>query len=79
MLRPVTAQEIKATAIMSLPIDEASAKIRNTPPKDDEADYTLDIWAGVLPVRLAVQSPEDDPRLKPGLLPPDHVTGFQLG
>jgi uncharacterized protein len=78
-LRPVRAQELKATSVMSLPITEASAKVRSAPPKDDEEDYALDVWAGVLPVRMAVLPPEDDPRLKPGLTPPDHVLRFRMG
>lgn len=78
-LRPATAQELKATSVLSLPIVEASAKIRCAPPKDDEEDYALDIWAGVLPVRTLVLPPEDDPRLKPGLTPPEHVVRFRLG
>ncbi len=78
-LRPVTEQEIKATGVLSLPISEASAKIRAAPPKDDEEDYALDIWAGVLPVRMAVDAPQDDPRLKPGVTPPDALKRFRLG
>jgi nitroimidazol reductase NimA-like FMN-containing flavoprotein (pyridoxamine 5'-phosphate oxidase superfamily) len=78
-LRPMNAQELKATSVLSLPIDEASAKIRSGPPKDDEKDYALDIWAGVLPARMVVMPPEDDPRLKPGLTPPAHVSRFRLG
>ena len=75
-LRPATAQEIKATSVLSLPIDECSAKIRTGPPKDDDEDYALDIWAGVLPLRTTVLPPEDDPRLKAGVVPPKHVKEF---
>ena len=50
-LRPINEQELKATAMLSLPLDEASAKVRTGPPEDDEADYALPIWAGVLPIR----------------------------
>jgi uncharacterized protein len=78
-LRPVTAQELKATSVLSLPIDEASAKIRAEPPKDDEEDYALNIWAGVLPVRMTVDAPEDDPRLIPGLTPLEALKRFRLG
>lgn len=76
ILRPPTAQEIKATTILSMPIDEASAKIRTGPPGDDEADYALPIWAGVIPVETRVLAPEDDPRNLPGLVAPAHITGF---
>lgn len=79
MLRPVNKQEMKATTVLSLPISEASAKIRVGPPKDDEEDYALDIWAGVLPVRMVTGDPVPDPRNKPGLKPPAHVGGFKIG
>jgi len=79
MLRPITKQELKATSVLSLPIDEASAKIRAGGPKDDEADYGLDIWAGVLPLRLQTLAPIDDPLNKPGLAPPKHVLDFRVG
>jgi len=62
-----------------MPITEASAKLREGPPKDDEEDYALDIWAGMLPVRLVVGAPVDDPRVKPRLKPPAHVNEFSIG
>lgn len=77
MLRPATAQEIKATTILSMEIDEGAAKIRTGPPGDDEEDYALPIWAGVIPVRTVVEAPVDDPRNLPGMTPPDHVTAFR--
>jgi len=79
MLRPATGQEIKATTVLSLPIAEASAKVRVGPPKDDEEDYALDIWAGVLPVRLVAGEPVPDPLNKPGLVPPAHVGALKIG
>lgn len=79
MLRPVNKQEMKATTVLSLPISEASAKIRVGPPKDDEEDYALDIWAGVLPIRMVAGEPVPDPRNKPGLKPPAHVGAFKIG
>jgi nitroimidazol reductase NimA-like FMN-containing flavoprotein (pyridoxamine 5'-phosphate oxidase superfamily) len=79
MLRPVTAQEMKATTVLWMPIDEASAKIRTGPPGDDEEDYALPIWAGVLPVRMRTLPPVPDPRNLEGLTPPEHVTGFKFG
>lgn len=70
-LRPVTAQELKATTVMRLAIDEASAKVRTGPPKDDEEDYGLPIWAGVIPLTVTAGAPEPDPRLHdPSLSPP---------
>ena len=52
--------ELKATTVLALPIDEASAKIRTGPPRDDEEDYALDCWAGVIPLRLAAGEPIAD-------------------
>jgi len=68
--RPPTDTELKATSILRMPLDEASAKLRTGPPKDDEADYALSVWAGVIPVHLAAGPPEPDPRLHAGLTPP---------
>ncbi|MFT4113408.1 pyridoxamine 5'-phosphate oxidase family protein [Silvibacterium sp.] len=66
-VRPPTSQELKATTVLSFPIDEASAKIRTGPPHDDDEDYALDVWAGVLPFRTSVETPVADPLLKDGL------------
>ena len=79
MLRPMTAKELKATTVLSLSLDEASAKVRTGAPGDDEEDYALPIWAGVIPVRTEVLPPIDDPRLIPGLTPPAHITGYKIG
>ncbi|MBM3519374.1 MAG: pyridoxamine 5'-phosphate oxidase family protein [Alphaproteobacteria bacterium] len=79
ILRPATAKEIKATTVLSLKLDECSAKIRNGPPGDDEEDYGLPIWAGVIPVKMAMQPPVDDPRLLAGLTPPRHIGDFKMG
>lgn len=64
-------QELKATNVLALPIEEASAKVRTGPPLDDEEDYSLRIWAGVVPVRLVPGEPADDGRLLPGVAPFD--------
>jgi uncharacterized protein len=76
ILRPATKQEIKATTILSMEIDEGSAKIRTGAPGDDEEDYALPIWAGVIPVRTVVDAPIDDPRNLPEMTPPDHILAF---
>jgi nitroimidazol reductase NimA-like FMN-containing flavoprotein (pyridoxamine 5'-phosphate oxidase superfamily) len=68
-------QELKATTVLSMPIDEASAKIRTGPPIDDEEDYGLDVWAGVLPLSLNPGKPIPDPRLKTGV---EAVPGYLL-
>lgn len=78
-LRPMTEQELKATTVLSLRIDEASAKVRTGPPKDDEEDYALPIWSGVLPVWTEVGTAEDDPRNLPGIVLPEHATSFRFG
>lgn len=79
ILRKVTAKEIKATTVLSLKLDECSAKVRAGPPGDDEEDYALPLWAGVIPVRTQILPPTDDPRLIQGLTAPAHVTGFSYG
>ena len=78
-LRPMTPKEVKATTVLSLSLDEASAKVRSGPPGDDEEDYAHPIWAGVIPVRQQLLAPVDDPRLIPGLTPPDYITRFRMG
>lgn len=61
--REASAQELKATSVLCVPIEEASAKVRTGPPIDDDGDYALPYWAGVLPIRLEAQPPVADPRL----------------
>jgi hypothetical protein len=78
-VRPPSEKELRATRVVALPLDEASAKVRTGPPKDDEADYALGVWAGELPLRLAPLEPVADPRLAAGLTPPPHVTGWRRG
>jgi len=56
--RQPTATELKATSILALPIDEASAKLRSGPPKDEPEDEELPVWAGVVPVHLAAEPSE---------------------
>jgi len=79
MLRPASAKELKATTVLALQLDECAAKVRTGPAGDDEADYALPIWAGVLPVRMEILPPTDDPRLIAGLTPPAHVRDFRIG
>jgi nitroimidazol reductase NimA-like FMN-containing flavoprotein (pyridoxamine 5'-phosphate oxidase superfamily) len=79
ILRPMNAQEFKATTVLSLPLDEASAKVRTGPPKDDEEDYGLPIWAGVLPLTMQLGTPIPDPRNLAGVTPPAHVTQLKIG
>ena len=78
-LRPINSQELKATTLIAMEIEEASAKVRTGEPKDDEEDYALDIWAGVIPIRQVVGAIENDPRLKPGVTLPEHLRRFADG
>jgi nitroimidazol reductase NimA-like FMN-containing flavoprotein (pyridoxamine 5'-phosphate oxidase superfamily) len=71
-LRPVTALELKATTVLSMPISEGAAKIRTGPPKDDEEDYDWPVWAGVVPLRSVVDSPIADPLMRSGTEAPAH-------
>lgn len=75
-VRPPTDRELRQTAIFAIPLDESSAKIRTGPPKDDEGDLALPIWAGVLPLRTVVGPPQDDPHLPPGIRPPASVVRY---
>lgn len=63
--RRPTRKELAATAVIALPLDEASVKTRQGPPADDEEDYALDVWAGLLPIRETFGEPVPDPRLRP--------------
>ncbi|HVH53832.1 MAG TPA: pyridoxamine 5'-phosphate oxidase family protein, partial [Actinomycetota bacterium] len=76
-VRVPTEDELRQTTILAVPLEEASAKLRTGPPKDDEADYDLPVWAGVLPMASVPQTPQDDPRLGLGLEPPPNVTGYR--
>lgn len=66
--------EWKATMVISFEIKEASAKVRVGPPKDDEEDYDLNIWAGVQPLQLVRKSVIPDPALKAGVALPSYLT-----
>jgi len=66
-VRPPSEQELKATAVLEFGIEEASAKVRTGPPMDDEEDYALPVWAGILPLPVVAQGPVADPRLGEGI------------
>jgi hypothetical protein len=67
---------MRATSVLRLSLDEASAKVRTGPPKDDEEDYAKPIWAGVIPLRLVAGPPEPDPLLDPTVPPGASVTRY---
>ena len=71
-----TRKELAATAVLALPLDEASVKVRTGPPKDDPEDYDTDIWAGVIPAELRFGAAEPDPDLRAGIGVPDHITAM---
>jgi nitroimidazol reductase NimA-like FMN-containing flavoprotein (pyridoxamine 5'-phosphate oxidase superfamily) len=70
-VRQPTENELKSTSVLALPLSEVSAKVRTGDPIDDEEDYALPIWAGVVPIRTAVGAPAGDARVLPGLTPVD--------
>ncbi len=76
-VRAPTDNELSATAVLALPIDEASAKLRGGGPVDDEEDYALPAWAGVIPLTSTAGSPVPDSRLHPSIAPPTYVTGYR--
>lgn len=72
-VRQPNERELQLTTVLSLPVTEASAKVRTGPPVDDEEDYELDVWAGVVPLRLVAGTPIDDPRLPEKSEPPKYA------
>lgn len=76
-VREPTEQELKATTVLSLKLEEASAKIRTGPPIDDEEDYLLPIWAGVVPLRMVAGEPINDPRLPDGIETPGYAKEYR--
>ncbi len=69
-------QELKSTSILRLPLMEASAKVRTGPPLDDEADYSLRVWAGVVPLRLVAEAPIRDERCDPSIPVPAYAARY---
>ncbi|HET8783152.1 MAG TPA: pyridoxamine 5'-phosphate oxidase family protein, partial [Pyrinomonadaceae bacterium] len=76
-VREPTELEMKQTTVLSLPLEEASAKIRTGPPLDDEEDYSLPMWAGVIPLKLCAGEPVKDPRLPEGVPVPDYASKYK--
>jgi uncharacterized protein len=73
-IRWPSSKEMKATSVLAMELDEASAKIRTGPPVDDEPDYAMTVWAGVLPLTVQPGEPVPDDRLAEGTEVPAHVT-----
>ncbi len=78
-LRPMTPQEAKATAVLSLPLTEASAKLSTGHPTDAETDLDWPAWSGVIPTGLFTGPPVPDPLNRTGLPVPDHVARWRFG
>ncbi len=76
-VRQPNERELQLTTVLSLPLTEASAKVRTGPPLDDEEDYQMEVWAGVIPLRLIAEAPLDDPRLAAGIAAPDYAPRYE--
>lgn len=75
-VRPPSENELKATTLLALPIEEASAKVRTGPPADDEEDRELDAWAGVIPLRMSAGPPQPDPGLRGDIAVPAAAASY---
>jgi hypothetical protein len=75
--RQPTKKEMAATAVLSLPLTEASVKIRTGMPKDEPEDYDLDVWAGVLPAAVTFGEPQPDPLLRQEIPMPAHIRDYR--
>jgi hypothetical protein len=78
-VRAPTKQELKATTVLYMSIEEISAKVRPGGCIDDEEDYALNCWAGVLPIKTMIGTPIPDARLKPGIPVPAYLKTFRIG
>jgi nitroimidazol reductase NimA-like FMN-containing flavoprotein (pyridoxamine 5'-phosphate oxidase superfamily) len=76
-VRAPTENELKATSVLALRIDEASAKVRSGGPTDDEEDYALPTWAGVIPLITSAGAPEPDVRLMAGIATPPYASAYR--
>ena len=75
-VREPTEQELRATTVLALSLVEVSAKVRTGPPIDDDEDYALNVWAGVLPLKIAAGAPISDPRLPETITPPSYTLKY---
>lgn len=76
-VRQPNERELKATSILRLPLTEVSAKVRSGPPKDDEPDYALPVWAGVIPLRMVADAPVRDERCDAQIPAPEYAAHYQ--
>lgn len=75
-VRPPDENELRATLVLKVPLTEVSAKVRTGPPIDDDEDYKLAVWAGVVPLKLAAGAPVIDGRVLPGIEAPQYVREY---
>jgi nitroimidazol reductase NimA-like FMN-containing flavoprotein (pyridoxamine 5'-phosphate oxidase superfamily) len=78
-IRPPNEQEMKGTTVLALALEEVSAKVRTGGPVDEEEDYELQTWAGVLPLAIVPGAPVPDARLKAGIAVPENVARYSRG
>jgi nitroimidazol reductase NimA-like FMN-containing flavoprotein (pyridoxamine 5'-phosphate oxidase superfamily) len=76
-VRQPSEQELRRTLVLSIPLEEASAKVRTGPPLDDEEDYALPVWAGVIPLHWAAAAPIGDARLQAGTELPSYARDYR--
>ncbi len=76
-VRLPNANELKATTVLALPLNEASAKIRTGNPVDDAEDYKINVWAGVLPLAMKAGKPAPDPQMSQEINQPDYITNYR--
>jgi hypothetical protein len=78
-VRQPNERELQQTTVLLLPLEEASAKVRTGPPLDDEEDYDLPIWAGLIPLQIVANAPVSDPLLKDSVEMPAYARNYQRG
>jgi nitroimidazol reductase NimA-like FMN-containing flavoprotein (pyridoxamine 5'-phosphate oxidase superfamily) len=76
-VREPSEAELRQTTVLSLPLTEASAKVRTGPPLDDEEDYALSVWAGEIPLTIIAERPIPDPKLAQDVPPPAYATNYR--
>ena len=75
-VRQPSAKELRSTTVLAIPLKEVSAKVRTGPPLDDEEDYALTVWAGVLPLEIVSTTPLADDRLPKETAVPEYVRRY---
>lgn len=76
-IRPPSVNELQATLVLSLPLTEASAKVRTGAPVDDKEDYQMNVWAGIIPLEFSAKKPIADAKLKNDIKMPRYVSDYK--